>query len=45
MRRSLVALLLALAVLLVSCPADPAPPPNNDGVWDSSNWDSTAVWK
>ena len=44
MKRSLVALLLMLTVLLVSCP-DPAPPPSNDGVWDGSNWDSTAVWK
>jgi hypothetical protein len=44
MRRSLVALLLALTVLLVSCP-DPPQPASNDGVWDSSNWDSTAVWK
>lgn len=44
MRRNLVALLLALAVLLVSCP-EPVTPPSNDGVWDSSNWDSTAVWK
>lgn len=44
MRRNLVALLLALTVLLVSCP-EPVAPVSNDGVWDSSNWDSTAVWK
>jgi hypothetical protein len=44
MRRSLVALLLALTALFVSCP-EPVTPTTNDGVWDSSNWDSTAVWK
>ncbi len=44
MRRSLVALLLALTVLFVSCP-EPVTPTSNDGAWDSSNWDSTAVWQ
>ncbi len=34
-----------LVVLLIALTACPPPPPNpTQGVWDSSKWDSVAVW-
>jgi hypothetical protein len=44
MRKSLVALLFALVMVLVSC-LPHEEPTSQDAQWDSSQWDSTAVWK
>jgi uncharacterized membrane protein len=43
-KRWLIGLILLLTVGLVACPGTP-PPNDNAGVWDTSTWDSGAVWK
>jgi hypothetical protein len=43
MKKELVGVLIVLVLLLTSCPQPPVV--DTDGTWDSSNWDSTVVWR